>query len=84
MIGVPSRLSLIRKGTALARVLTTLDLNCEENDARCGGSERVHCWIAQAELFNLQKSGQFPDESVRTKDAQIHYVTSQTYYQYQV
>ena len=31
-------------------------------------------WIAQAELLKLQKSGQFPDESVRRKDTHIHYV----------
>jgi hypothetical protein len=29
-------------------------------------------WIEQAELLKLQKSGQFPDEPVRIKGAQIH------------
>ena len=48
-----------------------------------GGSGSIHGQIAQAELLKLQKSGQFPDEPVRIKGAQIHYVTSQTYYQYQ-
>ncbi len=44
-----------------------------------GGSGTGHGHVAQAELLKLQKSGQFPDEPVRIKGAQIHYVTSQTY-----
>ena len=43
-----------------------------------GGSGTGHGQIAQAELLKLQKSGQFPDEPVRIKVSQIHYVTSQT------
>jgi hypothetical protein len=38
-----------------------------------------HSWIVEAELLKLQKIGQFPDELVRIKGEQIHYVTSQTY-----
>ena len=34
VIGAPSRLRLIRKTAALARVLPTFDLSCEENAAR--------------------------------------------------
>jgi hypothetical protein len=44
-----------------------------------GGSGKVHCLNAQAELLKLQKSGQFPDEIEKIKVAQIHYVASQTY-----
>ena len=43
-----------------------------------GGSGTGHGQIAQAELLKLQKSGQFPDEPVRIKGAQIHYVDSVT------
>jgi hypothetical protein len=32
----------------------------------CGGGG-TGCWIEQDELLKLQKSGQFPDESVRQK-----------------
>jgi hypothetical protein len=34
-------------------------------------------------LLKLQKSGQFPDDPVKIKGTQIHYVNTQTYYQYQ-
>ncbi len=34
VIGVPSKLSVIRKAAGLARVSPTLDLSCEENAAR--------------------------------------------------
>jgi hypothetical protein len=44
-----------------------------------GGSGTVSGWIAQAELLKLQKCGQFPDEAVRIKGAQIHYVNAQMY-----
>jgi hypothetical protein len=44
-----------------------------------GGSGTVSGWIAQAELLKLQKSGEFPDELVKTEGAQIHYVNAQTY-----
>jgi hypothetical protein len=36
-------------------------------------------WILETELLKLQKNGQFPDESVKRKDTQIHYVNTQTY-----
>jgi hypothetical protein len=36
-----------------------------------GGSATVHGWFAQAELLKLQKCGQFPDEPVKMKGAQI-------------
>jgi hypothetical protein len=36
--------------------------------------------IDKTELLKLQKSGQFPDDPVKIKDAQIHDVNSQTYY----
>jgi hypothetical protein len=39
-----------------------------------GGSGTGHGQIAQAELLKLQKNGQIPDEPVRIKGAQIHYV----------
>ncbi len=35
-----------------------------------------HGNVTQVEFLNLKKDGQFPDESVRIKDSQIHYVTS--------
>ena len=40
----------------------------------CSGTG--HGRITQAELLKLQKSGQFPDESVRTKGAPVHYVNA--------
>ena len=43
------------------------------------GSGTGHGWIAQAELLKMKKNGQFPDEPVKIKDTQIHYVNSQTY-----
>jgi hypothetical protein len=48
------------------------------------GTDHGHESVAQVELLKLQKSGEFPDESVKIKGAQIHYVVSQTYYQKQV
>ena len=32
-------------------------------------------WITQAELLNLQKNGQFPDDPVKINGIQIHYVS---------
>ena len=43
------------------------------------GSGTVHCYVAQAELLKLRKSGQFPDEPVGIKFWQIHHVTGLTY-----
>ncbi len=77
VIGAPSIFKLIRKAAALARVCR-LFLLAGQRTPR-GGSGKVHCLVAQAELLKLQKSGQFPDEPVRIKVWQIHYVTSQTY-----
>ena len=39
---------------------------------------RVHGHVTQAELPNMQESGQFPDELVRIEVSQIHYVTFPT------
>ncbi len=41
---------------------------------RYGGSGTGHGWIPETELLNLQKRGQFPDESIKMKDTQIHNV----------
>jgi hypothetical protein len=49
-----------------------------------GGSGTDHCYVVEIELLKLQKNDQFPDELVRVKVTQIHYVTSQTYLEYQV
>jgi hypothetical protein len=46
-----------------------------------GGSGTGHGQVAQAELLNLQRSGQFPDELVKKEDKQVHYEVSQTYQQ---
>ena len=62
VIGVSSRLRLIRKEETLVRVLSTLDLSCEENSVR--RKRRVHCLTAQAEVLKSEKGGQFPSPSV--------------------
>jgi hypothetical protein len=49
-------------------MLPTFAVICEEN----------------TDLLKLKKNGQFPDEPVKTKVSQIHYVNSQTYKEYQV
>jgi hypothetical protein len=41
-----------------------------------GGSGTGHDQVAEAELLKLQKIGKFPDEPVRIKGAQIHYVNT--------
>ena len=41
------------------------------------GTDPYH--FPETELPNLQKIGQFPDETVKKKVSQIHYVTFQTY-----
>ncbi len=43
------------------------------------GSETGHGRFTQVEILNLKKNGQFPDDPVRIKVSQIHYVNSQTY-----
>ncbi len=63
MIVVPSILSVIRKTATLARVLSTFVFRVPETPS--GGSGIVHGQVTPAELLKLQKSGQFPDESVR-------------------
>jgi hypothetical protein len=69
VIDSPSRLSLIRKGESLTRVLPPLDLNCEKNVAwRKWNSPLVDCGRWTPEAAKKLKRGQFPDESVRTKD----------------
>ena len=56
-IRVPSMFNVIHSTVSLPRMLPTLDLSCGTG----------HGQITQAELLKLQKSGQFPDESVRIK-----------------
>jgi hypothetical protein len=43
------------------------------------GSGIIHDLIVLTKLLKLQKSGQFPDESVRIKVGQIHNVTCLMY-----
>ena len=40
------------------------------------GSGTGHGDVEESELLKLQKNGQFPDDPVRIKVTQIHYVTS--------
>ncbi len=63
MIGVPSKLTVIHKDAALTRVSPTLDLKYEGNTTL----RKWNCYVAQAELLKMQKSGQFPDELVGIK-----------------
>ena len=74
-IDAPSILRVIRNTTSLVRILPTFDLR--RTSRVCSGTD--HGRIAQAELLKLQKSGQFPDETVRINDTPVHYVNSQTY-----
>jgi hypothetical protein len=69
----PSKLSVIRNPSTF-----------QESDRLCflagqrqprGGSGVIHNLIALTKLLNLQRSGQFPDEPVRIRVGQIHYVT---------
>jgi hypothetical protein len=69
-MGAPSKLTVIRKAVTLARVRQTLLLSWPR-----GGSGRIHDLITMTKLLKLQKIGQFPDETVRIKVGQIHYVT---------
>ena len=75
--GAPLIFKTIRSAAAIARMLPTFDLNCDEK--LCGGSGTGHGHVGQAELLKLQKSGQFPDELVKIESTQIHCVTCQTY-----
>ncbi len=63
MIGSPSIFKAIRKAETLARVLPTL-LSGGPRTPR-GGSGIVHGFVTQVELLKIQKSGRFPDKSVR-------------------
>jgi hypothetical protein len=80
MMDTPSKLSVIREAASLLSE-TRPGQPCFWAGQRKprGGSGTGHGRFAEAELLKLQKSGQFPDESVRIKVWQIHYVTSQTY-----
>ena len=63
-------------------MLPTLDLSCEENVARVVVELTTGHWaseIVQAEILKMQKHGQFPDELVKIKGAQMYYVNTQTY-----
>ncbi len=66
MIVTPSRLRLIRKDTDLTRIDETCDLSIEEKDGRRKWKILPYL-MALTELLKLQKSGQFPDETVRIK-----------------
>ncbi len=74
MMGAPSKLSVIRKAAAFARARPTLLFSWSETAAR-GGSGIIHDLIVLTKLLKLQRRGQFPDEPVRIKVGQIHYVT---------
>jgi hypothetical protein len=63
VIGVPSIFKLTRKTVVLARVL--LDLRSGWPRMSYVGSGTVHGWVAQVELLELQKNGQFPHDPVR-------------------
>jgi hypothetical protein len=73
MMVVPSKLSVIRKTADFARARPTLFLSGQRQPR--GGGGRIHDLIALTKLLKLQRSGQFPDEPVRIKVRQIHYVT---------
>ena len=45
-----------------------------------GGSGTGHGRFTEVELLKMQKNGQFPDDPVRIKGVQIHYVNGQTFY----
>ena len=74
---MPSIFEVIRKAASLAWMLPHFDLRLRRTPH--GGSGTDHGSVAQAELLKLQQNGQFADETVKIKGAQIHYVASQTY-----
>ncbi len=78
-IGDPSKLIFVRKAATLVRVRPTLLCTCVRKVAR----RKVNWPPGCPELLKLQKIGQFPDEPVRIKFWQIHYVSGLTYYQQQ-
>ena len=52
----------------------TLALICEENTCDGNGTDG---WITEAELLNLEKNCQFPDDPEKIQDVQIHSVDTQ-------
>jgi hypothetical protein len=58
VIGAPSIFKLIRKAAALARVMPTFVFSCAETPR--GGSGKVHCLVAQAELLKVIKMRSTP------------------------
>ncbi len=77
VICVPSHFRFTRKDVVLSRVQTTLLWVVRRTP--CGGSGTVHGHVPDDELLNMKENGQFPDDPVRIKDTQIHYVVSQAY-----
>jgi hypothetical protein len=77
MMGAPSKLSVIRKPAALQDPDQLCFLTGQRQPH--GGSGRIHDLIALTKLLEMQRSGQFPDEPVRIKVGQIHYVTCLMY-----
>ncbi len=69
MMDVPSKLSVIRKTVALARIFPTLDLIIEENLMSHGGSGRVHDMFSQAELLKLQFVVVYYKSKTRVKES---------------
>jgi hypothetical protein len=78
MMGVPSKLNVIRKVVVFVRDRPILFFNWTETAAR-GGSGIIHNLIVLTKLLKLYRSGQFPDESPRIRVGQIHYVTCLMY-----
>jgi hypothetical protein len=77
MMGVPSKLSVIRKVPPLQEPDKLFFLTGQRQPR--GGGGRIHDLIALTKLLKLQRNGQFPDEPVRIKVGQIHYVTCLMY-----
>jgi hypothetical protein len=73
VIGEESIFKIIRSPGALATMLPTLDLRSEENIV-----EEVEESTGRFRKLSFEKSGQFPDEPVKIKGAQIHCVNAQT------
>ena len=75
-IGDLSMFRLIRSDADLSRILSTLDLRCEENDTR-----RKWKLVYDSRTSEVARKRSFPDESVKIEDTQIHSLDDQTYYQ---
>ncbi len=67
MIDTPSRLRLIRKESSLSSSSPYFDLPDLRTPLGESTSTKPPSLIALTELLKLQKSGQFPDETVRIK-----------------